>query len=113
MSLLTRLLNAAGLHTQAELDAARAQGRSDRSARAGQESQAGRTESGASGSDAAPADSPVARILRSIELDLPELSVALQSQVKAQGVAKLMKLRDKGELSAEEFERWKRRILSL
>lgn len=110
MSLLTRLLNAAGLHTQAELDAARAQGRS---ARAGQESQAGRTESGASGSDAAPADSPAARILRSIELDLPELSVALQSQVKAQGVAKLMKLRDKGELSAEEFERWKRRILSL
>ncbi|WP_443743719.1 hypothetical protein [Sutterella sp.] len=111
-SLLTKVLNVFGLHTEAELAAARA----------------GKTTQAA---PAAPADTPVPEtdvkasfnpladtstaglIYRQAAIDIPQMPVALQTQVKAQSIEKIRKLEKKGVVTPAEFEVWKRRILIL
>lgn len=114
-SLLTKVLNVFGLHTEAELAAARA----------------GKTAEPAPGAPAAPADTPVPEadvqagfnpladtspaglIYRQAAIDMPQMPVALQTQVKAQAIEKIRKLEKKGVVTPAEFEAWKRRILFL
>ena len=104
-SLLTKVLNVFGLHTEAELAAARA----------GKTTQA---------PPAVPADvkagfnpladtSTAGLIYRQAAIDIPQMPVALQTQVKAQSIEKIRKLEKKGVVTPAEFEVWKRRILIL
>ena len=57
--------------------------------------------------------SPCGLIYRQAAIDIPQLSFALQTQVKAQAIEKIRRLLTKGKITAEEFELWKRRILML
>ncbi|WP_302602678.1 hypothetical protein [uncultured Sutterella sp.] len=102
-SFMTKVLNAFGLHTEAELNEARADG-------------APEAAPGASLEDAQSplADtSPCGLIYRQAAIDIPQLSFALQTQVKAQAIEKIRRLLTKEKITAEEFELWKRRILML
>ncbi|MDO5532054.1 hypothetical protein [Sutterella sp.] len=99
-SILTKLLNSVGLHTEAELEEARKEG--------GGQSPAPLVVNGITVDN-----SPAGRIFRQCAEDLPELSYALQTQVKAQSIEKIRKLLLKGKITEEEFNDWKRRIITL
>ena len=105
-SFMTKVLNAFGLHTEAELNEARAAARADGASEAAP---------GASLEDAQSplADTPCGLIYRQAAIDIPQLSFALQTQVKAQAIEKIRRLLTKEKITAEEFELWKRRILML
>lgn len=106
-SFMTKVFNAFGLHTEAELNEARAAARADGASEAAP---------GASLEDAQSplADtSPCGLIYRQAAIDIPQLSFALQTQVKAQAIEKIRRLLTKEKITAEEFELWKRRILML
>ena len=102
MSFFTKCLNAVGLHTEAELAAARREAAPSASA------------------EAQAADIPAVRRPTTVEVlyrrtaeDIAEMPVSLQVQAKARAVDKLVKMRDKSMISAAEFETWKRRIMML
>lgn len=106
MTLFTRLLNAVGLHTQAELDAARAA--------APASCPCSRTEEAPQPSvRESPGEAEARRVVERIAAEYDGLPVALQVQAKAQGIGKLKKLVDGGRLEPPAFERWKRRLLML
>ena len=102
MNFFVKCLNAVGLHTEAELAAARR-----KSAH----------ESGAVPevpiSPAALDHSPAGVLYRRTAEDLAVMPVSLQVQVKAQTVAKLQKMVERSLLTQEQFEVWKRRIMML
>ena len=90
MNFFVKCLNAVGLHTEAELAAARRKGA---------------IESGA--------QPPAGVLYRRTAEDLAVMPVSLQVQVKAQTVVKLQKMVERSLLTQEEFEIWKRRIMML
>ena len=92
MNFFVKCLNAVGLHTEAELAAARRKGA---------------LESGAQPT------APAGVLYRRTAEDLAVMPVSLQVQVKAQTVAKLQKMVERSLLTQEEFEVWKRRIMML
>ena len=103
MNFFVKCLNAVGLHTEAELAAARRKGA---------------LESGAQpavpevpNSPAALDHSPAGVLYRRTAEDLAVMPVSLQ--VKAQTVVKLQKMVERSLLTQEEFEIWKRRIMML
>ena len=102
MNFFVKCLNAVGLHTEAELAAARRKGA---------------IESGAQ--PTAPVvpnsldHSPAGVLYRRTAEDLAVMPVSLQVQVKAQTVVKLQKMVERSLLTQEEFEIWKRRIMML
>ena len=99
MNFFVKCLNAVGLHTEAELAAARRKGA---------------LESGAQPNSPAALDhSPAGVLYRRTAEDLAVMPVSLQVQVKAQTVVKLQKMVERSLLTQEEFEIWKRRIMML
>mgnify|MGYP003171193449 CR=1 FL=1 len=101
MNFFVKCLNAVGLHTEAELVAARRKG--------ALESGAQPTAPEVPNSPAAPAGV----LYRRTAEDLAVMPVSLQVQVKAQTVVKLQKMVERSLLTQEEFEIWKRRIMML
>ena len=106
-SFMTKVLNTFGLHTEAELNEARA------SARAEGAPGAAPGESAREAPGPLSDTSPCGLIYRQAAIDIPQLSCALQTQVKAQAIEKIRRLLAKEKITAEEFELWKRRILML
>lgn len=106
---LQRLLNAAGLHTEAELEAARLMGQK------GLNAPEGRSEGAASAAAAEPLYRlpPAEALFRRTAEDLAELPMSLQVQAKAQAVEKLRRMAEKRMISEAELEAWKRRVLAL
>ena len=103
MNFFVKCLNAVGLHTEAELAAARRKGA---------------LESGAQPTAPEVLNSPAALdpagvLYRRTAEDLAVMPVSLQVQVKAQTVVKLQKMVERSLLTQEEFEVWKRRIMML
>ena len=99
MNFFVKCLNAVGLHTEAELAAARRKGA---------------LESGAQPTAPEALDhSPAGVLYRRTAEDLAVMPVSLQVQVKAQTVVKLQKMVERSLLTQEEFEVWKRRIMML
>lgn len=107
-SFMTKVLNAFGLHTEAELNAARAGARAERT-----EAASSAVEPSADAPSPLADQSPCGLIYRQAAIDIPQLSCALQTQVKAQAIEKMRRLLRKEKITAEEFELWKRRILML
>lgn len=108
-SLLTKVLNVFGLHTEAELAAARA----GKAADAAPASTPVPESDAAAGFNPLADTSPAGLIYRQAAIDMPQMPVALQTQVKAQSIEKIRKLQKKGVVTPAEFEAWKRRILIL
>ena len=98
MNFFVKCLNAVGLHTEAELAAARRKGA---------------LESGAQPTAPEVPNSPAGVLYRRTAEDLAVMPVSLQVQVKAQTVVKLQKMVERSLLTQEEFEIWKRRIMML
>lgn len=109
-SFMTKVLNAFGLHTEAELNAARAGARAERTEAS---SAPAAVEPSADAPSPLADASPCGLIYRQAAIDIPQLSCALQTQVKAQAIEKMRRLLRKEKITAEEFELWKRRILML
>lgn len=107
MNFFVKCLNAVGLHTEAELAAARRKG--------ALESGAQPTAPEVPNSPAALDHSPAGVLYRRTAEDLAVMPVSLQVQVqvKAQTVVKLQKMVERSLLTQEEFEIWKRRIMML
>ena len=104
MNFFVKCLNAVGLHTEAELAAARRKGAI--------ESGAQPTAPVVPNSPALD-HSPAGVLYRRTAEDLAVMPVSLQVQVKAQTVVKLQKMVERSLLTQEEFEIWKRRIMML
>ncbi|WP_410100450.1 hypothetical protein [Sutterella wadsworthensis] len=105
MNFFVKCLNAVGLHTEAELVAARRKG--------ALESGAQPTAPEVPNSPAALDHSLAGVLYRRTAEDLAVMPVSLQVQVKAQTVVKLQKMVERSLLTQEEFEIWKRRIMML
>ena len=105
MNFFAQRLNAAGLHTEAELVAARRNGALGSAAQP--------TAPEVPNSPAALDHSPAGVLYRRTAEDLAVMPVSLQVQVKAQTVVKLQKMVERSLLTQEEFEIWKRRIMML
>ena len=102
-SFMTKVLNTFGLHTEAELNEARARARAEGAPGAAPGESA--REAPGPLSDT----SPCGLIYRQAAIDIPQLSCALQTQA----IEKIRRLLAKEKITAEEFELWKRRILML
>ena len=105
MNFFIKCLNAVGLHTEAELAAARR--------KSALESGAQPTVPEVPNSPAALDHSPAGVLYRRTAEDLAVVPVSLQVQIKAQTVVKLQKMVERSLLTQEEFEIWKRRIMML
>lgn len=114
MAFFTRLLNAVGLHTQAELDAARAVAEEESKAacRSTRPQKLQTAEATEVAEDAGFNNAEARRIFERAMEDFTDLPIAMQVQVKSQAIEKMRVLVTKGRLDASEFERWKRRLLT-
>lgn len=94
-----RILNAFGLHTEAELNAARRGGAEPRAE--------------ASGDGVPRRLTPAEALFRRTEEDIVGMPVSLQVQAKARAIDQYRKMAERSAISADEFESRKRRVLSL
>ena len=108
MNFFVKCLNAVGLHTEAELVAARRKGALE----SGAQPTAPEVPNSPAALDHPPPGVPYSLPRRTAE-DLAVMPVSLQVQVKAQTVVKLQKMVERSLLTQEEFEIWKRRIMML
>lgn len=111
-SILTKVLNVFGLHTEAELAAARA-GKTTQAPTAAPAGTHVPEADVKAGFNPLADTSPAGLIYRQAAIDIPQMPVGLQTQVKAQSIEKIRKLQKKGVVTPAEFEAWKRRILFL
>lgn len=111
-SILTKVLNVFGLHTEAELAAARTQKATEAPPAVPTDSPVPEADVKA-GFNPLADTSPAGLVYRQAAIDIPQMPVALQTQVKAQAIEKIRKLERKGVVTPAEFEAWKRRILFL
>lgn len=112
MAFFTRLLNAVGLHTQAELDAARAVAKEESKVSAQPPTRSPITPNSRVADEAGFTNAEARRIFEHAMADFADLPIAMQVQVKSQAIEKMRALVTKGRLDASEFERWKRRLLT-